>query len=187
MTNFSVNAWHATSKDRKEKILNEHFSFTPYIRGKKGQRIPNDLGAGTYFFGPFRNDSGVNLARRYYSTYKSNTGHMSLINAQLDCSRDELVDLDDKDVIEGLLSIRDALDHQLKIEFDNLKDDNAKKRAQSDGILIEFMIEYYKKENKIVKILTKDTYTKIDARRSTLPNGKEYCVRDVSLISIIPE
>lgn len=200
--NMELIGWHGTTKIRKENILRNKFQYNLYQLGKRNQRIPNDLGAGVYFYLKFLDDQGFIIARRYVEKFKKselikhNTS-VDLIKAEINTKDKFVLNLSNPKTQENLEKFRQIVIKELDEEFNALKHDGAKRRALSfnprkdEGLLIEFLNERLKKDFKTSKdyfsACTKDTYTDLAnlPRDKNGNNGKEICVRDIDIITII--
>src|SRR5699024_1312683 len=95
--------WHATKKVDKKQILENGFYFEPYNFSNDTPLVPNDLGAGIYFFGEFYNEDGRERAREYAQRYKGTGDH--IIKAAIECEPDKILDLDNQENLEFFLKI----------------------------------------------------------------------------------
>ena len=72
MEHEKIIGWHGTTRESSEKIMQAGFRFEEYIFGKSNQRLPNDLGAGIYFFVEDDHlENPQSLAYKYVLNYKN--------------------------------------------------------------------------------------------------------------------
>lgn len=194
---MQLEGWHGTTSVRKSKILIEGFSYRPYNPGVDRERHPNDLGNGCYFFLPFGDDSGKEIATKFTRKYKSKyldkeNIELALINVNLEFGNDELIfDLDLSSNQALLEEFRNMMDKEIGNYLKKIKNDGAKKRAsrinRNQGLVIEIFLD-------LVANVKKEVYSAVQSKTYTelknVPvidgkNGKEICVRNTKCITII--
>lgn len=194
---MQLKGWHGTTSDRKAKILIEDFSYRPYNPGVDNERHPNDLGNGCYFFLPFGNDSGKEIATEFTKKYKSKDLakegiELALINVNLEFENDSLIfDLDSNDNQDLLEEVREMMVKEIGEHLKKIKNDGAKRRAsrinKNQGLVIEIFLDLVAEVKKeIYSAVQSTTYTELkDVPVIDGKNGKEICVRNTKCITII--
>lgn len=194
---MQLKGWHGTTSDRKAKILIENFSYRPYNPGVDNERHPNDLGNGCYFFLPFGNDSGKEIATAFTKKYKSKDLakegiELALINVNLEFENDSLIfDLDSNDNQDLLEEVRERMVKEIGEHLKKIKNDGAKRRAsrinKNQGLVIEIFLDLVAEVKKeIYSAVQSTTYTELkDVPVIDGKNGKEICVRNTKCITII--
>ncbi|MBK0348918.1 hypothetical protein JDW15_09855 [Aerococcaceae bacterium zg-ZJ1578] len=188
--------WHGTTNKRKAKILSEGFQFKVYNPGKEKERHPNDLGNGIYFFLPFGEDNGKNIAVAYVKKYKSRELLQKgiepvCIGADLSFeAKENIFCLDDLENQLLLQEFRVLMEKEIVEKLTNIKNDGAKRRAtkinQNQGLVIEILLDLARVYGKNYDAVLSITYTDLEV----LPvidgkNGKEICVRNRDCITSI--
>ncbi|WP_188205398.1 hypothetical protein [Desemzia incerta] len=189
--------WHGTTHNSAEQIKKKGFQFEKYKFGKNNQRLPNDLGAGVYFFVEDHYfEKPTALAYKYVLKYKdrelaqTNT-KPKVLKAEINYDEDCMLDLDEKDNMEAIMGLQKTLKKELYQAAKNLKQSGAVNRGNLDGLVIELLIEKFMRDYKIdIDIVAKRTFTNVEEelggvpiRRSNFPNGKEIAIRKIELIT----
>lgn len=195
---MELTGWHGTTNECKEIILKSGFSYEKYQPGKVGQRHPNDLGNGCYFFLPYNKDSGKLIASAYVRKYKASAFREKNVRPELlevkieFISEDDIFDLDIQSnqclLKEFSEYLKDKIDEELSI----MKEDGAKKRAsylnENKGLLIELLLDLKANSKKpfVYQAVRATTYTDVPQMPKLDGfNGKEICVKDLNCIKEI--
>lgn len=198
MSHEKVIGWHGTTTKQAEKIKKVGFNFNEYEFDVDNQRLPNDLGAGVYFFVEKEFlENPKHLAKRYVEIYKDNIlkrekSSPIVLQAVIKFDEDNCLDFDNQDNFEDMITLKKTLKRELYDEVNRFTSGGIVNRGNFDGLLIEAMIKKFFKKGIIINIVSKSTFTNIEdsfgkhkIRHSNFPNGKEIAVRDVNLIEDI--
>ena len=188
--------WHGTTNSIVTSILKKGFSYNKYAPGKTAQRHPNDLGNGIYFYLPFLEDDGDNIATAYVKKYKSkfisSENPVVLMKATLsfeDGTRIFL--LDDLQNRQLLSEFREKTKKVIQNLLEDIQDNGAKKRAsrvnQNQGLIIELLLDLHaqKQPSKTYQAVQGKTFTDVSYKSMNTHdgvNGCEICVRDLQCI-----
>ena len=197
MEHEKIIGWHGTTRESSEKIMQAGFRFEEYIFGKSTQRLPNDLGAGIYFFVEDDHlENPQSLAYKYVLNYKNRELNKTksipkVLKAEINVNEDFVLDFDEMDNTEALMSLQKLFRKELYQEIQRLKPSGAVDRGNFDGLFIELLIAKFKKDRGVdIDIVRKRTFTNVEEklgnipiRRSNFPNGKEISVRKSELIT----
>lgn len=197
MEHEKIIGWHGTTRESSEEIKKEGFQLKKYIFGERNQRLPNDLGAGIYFF---VEDTSLQkpqaLACKYVLKYKDkklkkDNSKPEILKAEINFNKDCVLDCDDRDNDKAILNLQKILKKELYEEACRIKSDGAAHRGNFDGLFIEMLIAKFKKDHGIdIDIVMKRTFTNVEEKlgafpikKSNFPNGKEISVRKLELIT----
>lgn len=192
MSEILKEGYHGTTKINKENILKEQkFHFDKFDVRVGSNRIPNDLGAGVYFFCDDTDieSKGFDMAYEYTKKYKENSirkqnSSIEVIKTNIECKKENFLDLDEEINHIDFIKMQKKFSHQAEMLLKRAKDDRAKKRDNRDGIFVELLVEKLKKQSVDVKVISKRTFTPLKQKQSNFPNGLELCVRNTELITI---
>ncbi|TKP12714.1 hypothetical protein [Enterococcus faecalis] len=180
--------YHGTSKECAESIIkSQKFNVDTFIiygdcRIKSGQRMPNDFGSGIYMF--LTNDcyDGIKCAKNYANTFKDVPTTVLEINIKDDCIT--CIDFEDKKTMDIFNKIREKIYDRIYYNYQmSVKDSGSKKRANLDGLFIEYLVQY-KYNNQIDAVMGLSYTPSYNKQRSisNFPNGKEICLRSNEFI-----
>ncbi|MCK1976087.1 hypothetical protein LNK15_03325 [Jeotgalicoccus huakuii] len=188
---YNVKGYHGTKTSIANEVYKNGFTYTKYnIYESKKERLPNDLGFGTYFFVDNDNivSKGYDNAKRYALKYKrkENTDAVSIIVADLTFNENHFLDLDFADNNAYYLQIQRENENLAYEIWSQSKNDGHKNRKIYDGIFIEMMIaDLEEKMGITIQGVKKDTFTSFEnASRSNFYNGTEISVRDHNCINV---
>lgn len=190
MLYYNVRGYHGTKTSIADEIKNNGFIHVKYdINNAKEERLPNDLGFGTYFFidDEATASKGFVNAKSYTLKYKkkSNIDVISIIVADLTFNDDQFLDLDEADNNAYYLSIQKENEQEAYKIWSKSKKGSHKKRKIFDGIFLEMMIsDLETAAGKTIQGVKKKTFTSFGAARSNFHNGTEISVRDHNCICI---
>lgn len=188
---YRVRGYHGTKTSVADEINKNGFNYTTYdIYNTVSERLPNDLGFGTYFF--IDDESTVSKgfvnAKNYTLKYKkkSNIDVISIVVADLTFNDDQFLDLDEADNTAYYLSIQRENEQEAHKIWSQGKKDSHQKRKILDGIFLEMMVSDLEiAAGKTIQGVQKKTFTSFGrAARSNFHNGAEIAVRDHSCICI---
>lgn len=181
--------YHATSKENAKSILESGFKasrvdFAHFYTGNMRKK-PGSLGFGVYGF-----LDSLHCAKCFWEK-DSDIGKESIIKFDVNVDHDSSLNFVDD--VEDMDYFRSFLQEQLKHNtISNLEKyySNLYTQHELDGALIEYFINQLEKRGGIQHInlvccaTTTDMY---QGMHTCIPNGIEYCVRDVSIIDNIEE
>ena len=176
---------NANSILKTQKIYIEDFSITPDFVIKKEQNLPKDLGQGLYLFlcDKAKGYDGCAAAKRYAQIFRNENHKVKVIEFYFDESELLFLDMNRAENKERFKRLREQIYGKIEIQLAFLKKSGSLKRANLDGIFIEYLIQH-KYKNKVDGVIL-DTYTPFystDRTLSNFPNGRELCLRNVSTI-----
>ena len=179
--------YHGTSRKFATAIIeSQEFSFNKFIITsdlvvKRGQRMPNDFGNGIYMFIDSGYYNGKDCARKYANTFKERPS--SVLEIQI---KDEIsvIDFQDDTTKKVFIELREKIIDKIYYNYQRfVNEGGSKQRANLDGFIIEFIIQY-KFKNKIDAVMG-ESYTPFynpERSISNFPNGKELCLRNSNSI-----
>ncbi|HAQ4436492.1 hypothetical protein HQ674_10940 [Enterococcus faecium] len=174
--------YHGTSKDCATKIIEsknfniDKFVITGDFKIQDRQKMPNDFGSGIYMFLSNEHYDGIKCARKYASVFKDRPSSVLEININDDI---RCLDFGDKKTSDIFIELREKIFERIYYNYKiSVKESGSKKRANLDGIIIEFLIQHkYKNEIDAVMGESYTPYYNEDRNISNFPNGKELCLR----------
>ncbi|HAQ4621923.1 hypothetical protein [Enterococcus faecium] len=174
--------YHGTSKDCATKIIEsknfniDKFVITGDFKIQDRQKMPNDFGSGIYMFLSNERYDGIKCARKYASVFKDRPSSVLEININDDI---RCLDFGDKKNSDIFIELREKIFERIYYNYKiSVKESGSKKRANLDGIIIEFLIQHkYKNEIDAVMGESYTPYYNKDRNISNFPNGKEVCLR----------
>lgn len=179
MKNELIKIWgcHGTEKSKYDSM---------YEIRKRNKKLPPDLGNGLYLY-VLRNDNIMEPfenAMKYLNRWKPKYQEKIVVKVDISMDNDNLLNLDD---VENQITFNDFYDTNedaIKDVLNNLDKDNTFNRGNIDGLIIEMMLkEYGIKADAVTKETFTQFYSDKRRKRSNIPNGKEFCVRNTSIIS----
>lgn len=188
---FTLNGWHGTTPQNSRAILDSQnikvrpFSIKSDLNIPGGQSLPSDLGQGLYLFVDNKesNFDGLENAKAYANVFRHENNKIAVIHFSFDESGLECLDFNEEENTNLFIQVRKKIYQRIKCQLGVFKDSKALKRANLDGIIIEYLIQN-RYQNK-VGFVVKDTYTPFDDDFRTLsnfPNGRELCLRKLETI-----
>ncbi|HFI0101342.1 TPA: hypothetical protein ACGORV_000022 [Streptococcus suis] len=187
-----MEGYHGTTPQNAQAIIQtkevkiKPFSIKSDVVIPTGQRLPNDLGQGLYLF--LDNESlefdGKKCAKQYAQKWKSDRNKTALIQFCFDETTLSILDFNQPENFKRFVKLRDKLYRKIEQSLTTFKETNSLRRANLDGIFIEYLIQHGLKIQ--VDGVVKDTYTPFYSSRSTLsnfPNGRELCLRNTDAIN----
>lgn len=165
------------------------------VHGFSTDRFPNwhgDLGRGVYAYTEAEDmgyASPAYLARRYAEKKRgyhtaSKIEKVRVLHLNLEVDVDALCDLNDTSVVKRFIANRKNFEKALHARLMKIRNKSgAAERDNEDGILLESLIQKHVWPN--YDVIMRDTYTAFEAKTSTIPNGREVCIRHLSVIKQI--
>lgn len=186
-----MEGWHGTTPRNSKLILNSKnievrpFSIKADLTIPRGQSLPSDLGQGLYLFldNEGSNFDGLQNAKAYANVFRHENNKIAVIHFSFDDSGLECLDFNEKTNIDLFVQLREKIYQKISNRLGAFKNSSALKRANLDGVIIEYIIQNYYKNS--VGFVIKDTYTPFYDKLRTLsnfPNGRELCLRKLETI-----
>ena len=190
-----LEGYHGTTPTAAQNILSTcSIDVTPFVITddagiRLGQNLPNDLGQGLYLFidEESKGFSGQQSAKNYSKAYKHEENKIKILKFVFDDQNLTVLNLNDAVTIKMLNKLKNKLHDRIYTQLPSaIKNNGRRNRANLDGIFLEFLIKF-RYDNRIDYVIC-DTYTpvyNIEGVRtiSNLPNGREICLRNLSLIN----
>lgn len=188
-----MQGYHGTTCQNAKAILSSrHINVNKFdITGDwvlaKGQRLPNDLGQGFYLFldDVERGFEGLENSKNYARRFKNKPSRtISVLKFGIDEDNLKVLKLYDERSIKFFNQYKKQYHARLQPKLKSLRNDGAFKRYNLDGIFLEHLLQYHKKFSKI-NAVTNYTFTPStkDKPISSVPNGRELCLRDTKLLN----
>lgn len=188
-----MEGYHGTKPQIANNILKDKnvivhkFEITGDWLLVRGQRLPNDLGQGLYLFldDVDRGFGGFDNSKSYARIYKRDVSKkISVLKFVINESNLKVLKLYDERSIKFFNQYKKKYYDRLKTNLKNLKDDGAFNRYNLDGIFLEHLLQYHKNFSTI-NAVTNYTFTPTteDKPISSVPNGRELCLRDINLLN----
>ncbi|EOT29772.1 hypothetical protein [Enterococcus durans] len=174
--------YHGTSRDCATKIIEsknfniDKFVITGDFKIKDCPKMPNDFGSGIYMFLSNERYNGIECARKYANVFKDRPSSVLEININDDI---KCLDFEDKKNIDMFIKLREKIFDRVYYNYKiSVKESGSKKRANLDGIIIEFLIQH-KYKNEVDAVMGESYTPSYNEERniSNFPNGKEICLR----------
>ncbi|EHQ9056560.1 TPA: hypothetical protein U2R47_001956 [Enterococcus faecium] len=174
--------YHGTSRDCATKIIEsknfniDKFVITGDFKIKDCPKMPNDFGSGIYMFLSNERYNGMECARKYANIFKDRPSSVLEININDDI---KCLDFEDKENIDMFIKLREKIFDRVYYNYKiSVKESGSKKRANLDGIIIEFLIQH-KYKNEVDAVMGESYTPSYNEERniSNFPNGKEICLR----------
>ncbi|WP_143115641.1 hypothetical protein [Enterococcus durans] len=174
--------YHGTSRDCATKIIEsknfniDKFVITGDFKIKDCPKMPNDFGSGIYMFLNNERYNGIECARKYANVFKDRPSSVLEININDDI---KCLDFEDKKNIDMFIKLREKIFDRVYYNYKiSVKESGSKKRANLDGIIIEFLIQH-KYKNEVDAVMGESYTPSYNEERniSNFPNGKEICLR----------
>ncbi|MBZ2120829.1 hypothetical protein [Streptococcus infantis] len=186
-----MEGYHGTKPESVNAILGQqHFECTSFeITGdwviKSGQSLPNDLGVGLYMFvdDPPNGYQGLENAKKYARVYRNSNKKIGVIKFKIKSDNLTILDLNNPTTTKNFNEYKDKYYQKLKNSLGGFKRNNSFHRYNLDGVFLEHLLRYNKSYTE-VDVVTCKTYTPPtpDKPISPVPNGKEICLRTLTLI-----
>ncbi|NTP94111.1 hypothetical protein HQ854_05940, partial [Enterococcus faecium] len=139
-------------------------------------KMPNDFGSGIYMFLSNERYNGMECARKYANIFKDRPSSVLEININDDI---KCLDFEDKENIDMFIKLREKIFDRVYYNYKiSVKESGSKRRANLDGIIIEFLIQH-KYKNEVDAVMGESYTPSYNEERniSNFPNGKEICLR----------
>lgn len=175
--------YHATGKMNWQKIIDQGLKVpaTDWARFYVGRmrKKPGSLGFGTYGF-----LSDKELAEQYWLSTTSGQEHV-IIRIEIDVNEDNCLNF-----VNGLKDMRlfknFIMENRIQPQITNLNRlyHNSYRQHEFDGALIEYYIRRLEKTDVFQHIacVTCATTTDLYHIKTYIPNGIEYCIRNVRIV-----
>lgn len=179
--------YHGTSQKCATVIIeSQTFNFDTFViagnfRIGNDQRMPNDFGNGIYMFIDNESYSGAKCARKYANIFKERPSSVLKINI-----RDgiKVLDFQDETTRKIFIELREKIFDRIYYNYKiSVKESGSKKRANLDGLIIEYLIQIIY-QNQIDAVMGESFTPFYNEERSisNFPNGKEICLRNTDSI-----
>lgn len=186
-----MEGYHGTKPQSLESILKTRtfnvtsFSITGDFIIKEGQSLPNDLGQGLYLFvddAP-KGYCGLTSAKSYARIHRSEKRKIGVIKFKINCENINNLNLSHPQSIEYFNKYKQKYHGRVQVALSKLKKNRALTRYNLDGIFLEHLLRYHEKYSQ-VNVVSCDSYVSFteDKPISSIPNGREVCVRDTTMI-----
>lgn len=181
-----MQAFHGTSESNATDIC---------VHGFSKERFPNwdgDLGRGVYAYTEAKDMGYANpayLAKRYAEKKRgyhvtSKKEKVRVLRLDLEVDNGALCDLNNPAVVRRFIDNRKNFEKALHAKQMKIRNKSgAAERDNEDGILLEFLMQKRAWPN--YDVIMRDTYTAFEAKTSVIPNGREICIRSLSVIKHI--
>ncbi|WP_032906484.1 hypothetical protein [Streptococcus sanguinis] len=190
-----MEGYHGTTPTAAQNILSTcSIDVIPFVITNDagivlGQNLPNDLGQGLYLFidEESKGFSGKQSAKNYSKTYKHEENKIKILKFVFDDQNLTVLNLNNTSTVKMLNELKNQLYDRIYTQLSSaIKNNPRKKRANLDGIFLEFLIKFRFCDS--IDCVICDTYTPVynvgGVRTiSNLPNGREICLRNLSLIN----
>ena len=187
-----MEAYHGTAPLNAKAIMEtnkvevEPFSIKPDVVIPSGQRLPNDLGQGLYLFldSELQGFDGKECAKQYAQKWRSDGNKIAIIHFDFNKAPLYFLDFNLPENSTRFVKLRKKLYRKIEQSLTTFKENRSLKRANLDGIFIEYLVQH-RLQCKVDGII-KDTYTPFYSSINTLsnfPNGRELCLRSTGAIN----
>lgn len=188
-----MEGYHGTKPQSLESILKTKtinvtsFSITGDFIIKDKQSLPNDLGQGLYLF--VDDDSkgycGLTSAKSYARIYRSENRKIGVIKFKINCENINDLNMSHPQSIKFFNTYKQKYYNRVKSSLSRLKKNRALDRYNLDGIFLEHLLRYNGNFSQI-NVVSCDSYVPLTQEKpipiSSIPNGREVCVRDTTMI-----
>lgn len=186
-----MEGYHGTKPESVNDILQQqHFECTPFeITGdwvvKSDQSLPNDLGVGLYMFvdDSLNGFQGLENAKQYARVYRNSNKKIGVIKFKINSDNLTILDLNNPKTTKVFNEYKNQYYQVLKNSLGGFKRNKSFHRYNLDGVFLEHLLCYNPPYNEVDAVTCK-TYTPPtpDKPLSNVPNGKEICLRTLTLI-----
>ena len=186
-----MEGYHGTKPQSVKDILEakcikiKKFEITGDGIIKPNQSLPNDLGQGLYLFidDMDKGYQGLENAKCYARIYRNSSGEIGVIKFKIDCEDLTILNLTNSESIKFFNQYREKLYGRIENSLKRLKKNRALDRYNLDGIFLEHLL-HYNPRFKDIDAVSYDSYIPrtSDKPISSVPNGKEICLRNIGLI-----
>ena len=168
------------------KVEVEPFSIKSDVVIPSGQRLPNDLGQGLYLFldSESQGFDGKECTKQYAQKWRSDGNKVAIIHFDFNETPLYILDFNLPENSILFVKLRHKLYQKIEQGLTTFKENKSLKRANLDGIFIEYLVQHGLKRH--VDGIIKDTYTPFYSSRNTLsnfPNARELCLRSTGAIN----